>query len=61
MVKTLTHCEDCAFWHRGVHTKYDGYIDFEGVCNRPYEDTVIREPDDFCSRGRPKNKKGDEQ
>lgn len=50
----LTFCEDCAFWHRGVHTDM-GYVDWEGACDRPYEDPVCRAYDDFCSKGVKKN------
>ena len=55
ILSRLTFCGECAFWSpwetKMIKEEYRGYL---GFCNKPYEDMVQREKDDFCSRGRKK-------
>ena len=48
----LVFCGECVYWHslndKRLKKEYRDYI---GVCNRPWEDRLQRDKDDFCSRG----------
>ena len=48
----IIYCHECRYY-RHSHKTSNG-VEFN-FCNRPGEGAVLREPHDFCSRGRRKN------
>lgn len=53
----LTFCDECICWHplctRVIKKEYRGHI---GYCEKPGQGKMEKYADDFCSRGRPKEK-----
>lgn len=52
VLNRLTFCGECVFWHpldtKIIKEEYRGFI---GYCDRPHQDKVERNANDFCSRG----------
>ena len=51
----LTFCGECGYWKPTNDKRLkEEFRDYVGICNRPCEAMIMREKDDFCSRGHKK-------